>query len=312
MVIRTAEAMARAASRERIVCALSRMLPDQADTGALSVISGGFTNLNWHLRAEDGRSFFIKDPGANGSPFINRETAREAAHVSGALGIAPEMLNWDRDTGIELHAFLDGYHEVSPNEMRGPLGARVMKAYALAHGHGMIGQTKTGLDQIEEHLDQLRSAGVLLPVSFIPVLAGYEEAARALRASGIDLTMCYNDGHISNYLLNDAGDLKVIDWEYAANNCRYWDIGLFALEMFFDPPEVRRLITAYEGDCRPEIYARVQVWRLLAGVKWSLWALIQAHASPLSFDFRKYAEALNDRVGFEMALPEWQAWLRSL
>ncbi len=303
---------ARAASRGRVEAALVRMLPTEMNGGHLTVISGGYTNLNWQLLGASGTRYFVKDPGPAGSPFINRATAREAAGIVGALGIAPRMLDWDSATGIEIHAFLDGFRSVTPADMRGPLAGRVMETYRRAHGAGLLSETKTGLDQIAQHRAQLAEAGVALPRSWARVAAGLDEATRALLAAGIDLSLCYNDGHISNYLIDDAGRLQVIDWEYAANNDRYWDVGLFALEMFFEPREVVALIEAYDGRCLPDIYARVQVWRLLAGIKWALWALIQAHGSPLAFDFRKYAEVLFDRIGFEMGLPAWQAWLKDL
>ena len=72
--------------------------------------------------------------------------------------------------------------------------------------------------------------------------------------------------------------MKLIDYDYASNNERAYEIGVFVGFNFFDEAQTRHAIESYFGRCDPRIWARVQVIRVVADVKWGLWGLVNARA----------------------------------
>lgn len=306
----SAEDRARALSKIRIEAAVAASPLFDGPVG-IAPVRGGFTNLNWLITSADGTIIFAKDPGEEGPAFIDRDVAREAALRAGETGYAPRMLGIDPASGVEFHEYLGGYVSATVADMadRG-LRAQVMRGYKLVHDTAPFSVTKTGLDQIEEHLNQIHSQGLALPPSYRGVAPYIEAASAAIRASGIDLRPCYNDGHVTNYMLGPSGDVRIIDWEYAANNDRYWDVALFGLEIFLDRDELYGLLEDYEGSAHPTALARIEAYAVLTAAKWGLWAAIQSQTSPLAFDFRKYGETLFERIRRRAADPVWAETLR--
>ena len=113
-------------------------------------------------------------------------------------------------------------------------------------------------------------------------------AQLALEASGLDLVPCFNDPMPGNFLIGEDGSILLIDFEYASNNDRLYDLAIWSGEMFFPESVDRELIEAYFGRYDEASFARLMVHKALADVKWSTWAMVQNTISTLDFDFYKY------------------------
>src|SRR5690606_6397396 len=109
-------------------------------------------------------------------------------------------------------------------------------------------ETKTIFDLIDEHLEQARSLGSILPEDIGWMLHHYGKARAAFQASGMDLASCFNDPMPGNFLISEGRPMKLIDYEFASTNERSYEIGVFLGEMFFDEPTTLRLIETYYGN----------------------------------------------------------------
>ena len=77
---------------------------------AYTPLVGGLMNQNWLVEvADDPRRYFIKVPGEGSEMFIDRLAANEAARNAHAMGIAPEVVFFDAQDGLEVSEFLEGY-----------------------------------------------------------------------------------------------------------------------------------------------------------------------------------------------------------
>jgi thiamine kinase-like enzyme len=300
-------------ARRNVLSALSRWNPQSGDRFTIGRINGGFTNFNWMATATDGTSYFVKSPGAHTSLFIDRRVARDASFKAGEIGCAPRLHYTDPENGAEIYEFLDGYRSATITDMfDDAVVARVVEGYKSVHSTQTFLATSTGFNQIDDHLRQIVECGAPMPPTAPLLASAIEDARLAVTASGLDLCGCYNDGHITNYMINDSGDVKIIDWEYAANNDRYWDIALFSFETFMWDERLKHLIEEYDGRWSAQADARLYVYRALVCVKWSLWAALQAHLSSLHFDFRKYSEFLLMRAKHAIGQDTWAQALRTL
>jgi thiamine kinase-like enzyme len=101
-------------------------------------------------------------------------------------------------------------------------------------------------------------------------------AQETLAASGFDRVPCSNDPMSGNLLVDEAKAIMLIDYEYASNNDRCCDLGIWFSKMFFDPAREAELTEAYFGRVTPQA-ARITVWkhmrarRVMHDPRWPGW-----------------------------------------
>lgn len=278
-------------------------------------INGGITNINWRIRIrETGASYFLKIHGAGTELFIDRDVAHEAALKVSDTGYAPKLLHYDPVQGIEVYEFLEGFRSCGVMDIQDPvIRDAVLGAYKAVHTTTQLGRTQTGFDQLDGHLERLRKLGAALPPDFEQLMWQRGRAEAAVRASGFDTCACYNDGYVSNYMVDASKRVKIIDWEYAANNDPYWDLAMMSFESFLlDAATRREMLEVYDGSYRRDVAARIHLYVGLAAMTWGCWATLQEQVSKLPFDFGKYADLLFLRARHSMLAPTWEEALAAV
>jgi thiamine kinase-like enzyme len=295
--------------------AISRVTPLAGRNVRPERITSGITNINWRIVDEDtGEIFFLKIHGAGTEGFLDRPVAYDAALKVAESGVGPAMLFYDPEAGIEMHEFLHGFRSCGVRDTQDPvIRQNILTGYKTVHLQHVLSGTKTGFDQLDQHLTHLREMNADLPADMDSMLGEVAKAKRAVEAAGMDIVACYNDGYISNYMVNDRSEVKIIDWEYAANNDPYWDIAMFCFEScFFRPKDISSVLEMYDGVARPELVARVALYVGAASLTWGCWATYQKYMSSIPFDFGKYADLLFMRARLAMTPDRWNAALRAV
>ncbi|WP_226629620.1 choline/ethanolamine kinase family protein [Alloyangia pacifica] len=271
-------------------------------------INGGITNINWRVVDQSSReTFFVKLHGPGTEQFIDRQTALAAAKIAAQKGVGPQVLFHDDDAGIEVHEFLQGFTScdiVDAQDER--VRANIMAAYKDMHDSLLLERENTGLSQFEDFVGKVVGKSPMVPRDIDQLVWQARRAKAAIEASGITLAGCYNDAYISNYMRNDDAEIRIIDWEYAANNDPYWDVAMFSFEVFFDDIRgISSILEMYEGAVREDVLARTYLYIGVAMVRWGLWAIYQSMTSPIGFDFAKYSRLLLLRARRQIGSPEW-------
>ncbi|MCJ2182522.1 phosphotransferase family protein [Novosphingobium sp. 1949] len=271
-------------------------------------LNSGITNLNW-IATTPGRTVFVKLYGAKTETFINREASLDASMLAGELGVGPRLLWRFTDPGAEVYEFLEGYRGFTTDDMLdAERVARLVAHYRAMHEAAPISETRTGFQQLDQRLALCRAGNAPLPPDFDELLAQCARARAAIERAGLDLGPCHNDSYIANFMVNDSGDVRIIDWEYAANNDRLWDMANIAFAAC-DRAAYGDFARAYVGADDPRALARVTLYGGVMGTSWAMWAALQSMASDIAFDFRKYSIwlAANGRAMMREA-----AWERAL
>lgn len=278
-------------------------------------VLGGLQNSNWRITVEgtDTR-YFLKIPGDGSDTFIDRVLANEAARRAGEKGIGAELVYFDADTGVEVIEFLEGYRACTNGDFKDVAVAhQIIDIYRVLHDGGLLSVTKTMFDMIDEHLAQVGELGVRLPADAELILGEYQVAKSALLASGLDLAACHNDPMPGNFLVADDRPMKLVDYEFASNNERAYELALLTTEMFYTEERIIELVEDFYGRSDFGLLARVQVCGALADTKWGLWACVnQQLSSAWDFDYHKYGCWKLMRARLKMADPRWPFWLKSL
>ena len=80
----------------------------------------------------------------------------------------------------------------------------------------------------------------------------------------------------------------MVDFEYAFQGDRFYDLAVFFGEMFFSEDVEEELLIEYFGESNEIIKSKIYIYKAIADIKWASWAFIQDKISTLDFDFYKY------------------------
>jgi thiamine kinase-like enzyme len=268
-------------------------------------IQAGITNFNWQLSLDAGQeTFFLKLYGAGTELFVDRVASVEAARVAGELQAGPRFVAHLPLQRAEIYEFLSGFRNCSSEDtLHAGTRARVLEAFRNMHSR-RLSVTRTGFDQFDERLRVARMNNIALPRDQDYLLWQCARARAAIEASGIDLGICHNDGHVGNFMRNEQGEVRIIDWEYASNNDPYCDLCIFALGSGLD--HFSEIIELYQGATSTALEARITLYMGIIGMSWFLWALTQAKLSTLPFDYLKHARIIASFFRHRMRLPSWE------
>lgn len=305
-----------AAIEQRIEAAVNSVPGWTSDNVSMQPLVGGLMNSNW-LATHDGKTHFVKVYGIGSEAFINRDLSIEAARQAYDLGIAPNVLHYDNKTGLEVVEFLTDYRaSTNADFSRLDFLEHVIDLYAAFNGGGQLSKTKDVFEMTDEHIEQGNELGSIRPADFDWLMKQYNKAKQAFMASGLDLVPCHNDPMPGNFMVqlddDQITDMKLIDYEFASNNERAYEIGVFLGEVFLDEATSLALIERYYGEVRAEVVARVSVARAVADMKWGSWAVQQRQLSDWDFDYQKYGIWKYARARMLFNDPRWDAWLRMM
>lgn len=276
-------------------------------------VAGGISNTNWRVSAGEAADYFVKVPGRGTEMFICRDHANEASRRAHACGFGPAVHDYLAEEGVEIFAFVEGYRASSNLDfLRPAIRRNAVTALRAFNDAAPLGLTKTVFDMIEEHVAQVAQVGGRVPPDFAFLMRGYAEAKAALAASGLDLVPCMNDTLAGNFMIGPGDHVMLVDFEYASNNERTYEIALWFTEMAFSEAIEREMIETYFGRLDPAVEARINVLKALADLKWATWAMIQEAVSTLDFDFYKYGTWKHMRARTQFHHSDWARWLRRL
>lgn len=275
---------------ERVIEATLAKVPDwPLHLARYRPVLGGLTNSNWHVSFDGGRDYFIKVPGRGSEMFIARDAAHEASLRAEACGFGVEVVNFLPREGVEIFAFAsEATVATNLDFLREPIRRNAIAALKAFNDTPLLSMTKTIFDQIEEHVAQIAAVNGRLPADHAFLMHRFVEAKSALLASGLDLAPCMNDTLAGNFMIGADDRVILVDFEYACNNDRTYEIALWLLEMGFEPDIEREMIEAYWGWLDPRLEARIAIMKAMGDLKWGIWAMIQNTISKLDFDFYKY------------------------
>lgn len=277
-------------------------------------VNAGFTNFNYLVHICDlNLTCFAKVVGPGTEAFIDRDVAHEAAVVASDVGIGPALLAYVEEDDFEVYEFLGDYRCFTVADMTDPiLAARVMDCYTKVHGSPPLSKSNTWIEQIQALCDQIEEVDADRPTDLDDLLWQKGRAQAAIEKSGSLSTPCYNDGYVTNYMRNERGEVRIIDWEYGANNDPYWDLATYFFESFADEQTRKRLLLHYNPTAGEKEIARITLFIPLVCLKWGLWASLQATVSEIDFDYLKYADILFMRARHLMKQEDWEKALKAV
>lgn len=306
--------MARSDAERAVEAAIVQVAPWKGRRLRYRSVSGGISNTNFRIEVEgDDLRYFLKIPGRGTEMFIDRKAAAAASKQAETIGVGPKTFDYLDHIDIEIAEFIDGRRASTHKDFADPaIRNEAVRVYRQFHDAPPLPLTKTVFDMIEEHFGQVRELGGYWPLDHDWLYRSYKQAREALEASGLDLVPCFNDPMPGNFLIGDDKSIKLIDFEYASNNERLYDLAIWSGEMFYSEDTDGEIIEEYFGRYDKASHARFIVHKALADIKWSTWAMVQNRISTLDFDFYKYGIWKHMRARSIIHDPRWPLFLKAL
>ena len=252
---------------------------------------GSLTNMTYKVTV-DGTSYALRLPGQDTWEYIDRAAEEHNSRIASAAGIGADILYSDARNGTVVSRFIEG-DAIDATWLNEDVEALTRVACTIKKVHGLERSFRFHFDvfgMIERCRHLLYKLGQSLPAGYSAVERGMKAAQRSLEASPVPLVPCHNDPWPNNFI--DADDrIYLIDWEFSGMNDPFWDLSHLSIEAEFGPEQDRTMVETYCDGVAPEkLYSRLEIYKALGDLLWSLWGLIQhANDNPLD-DFLTYAQ----------------------
>lgn len=296
---------------EPIAQLLPRFITFQNKTLTVTPISGGLTNMNYRVDAND-VPYVVRIPGAK-TELLAVDRANEVynSRAASEAGIAPRVVEYLDDMNVMVLKFIRGetmsIARLNENGMATRMAHSLKQLHAgprFLHDFNMFRLTEYYLHVAREH-------DVEIPDSYLAYMPRVREIENAFARNPLPTVPCHNDLLAENYI-DDGKKMWLIDFEYSGNNDPTFDLGNTAQEQQFGEAQLRELCAAYFGDEYADKLARMKLNMIMSDVGWTLWAAIQAKISTIDFDFWGWANERWNRATTKMDAPEFREWLAAV
>lgn len=260
-------------------------------------LEGGITNRNYMARFA-GEDVVVRLPGKDTELLgIDRAAERAAGELAARAGIGPPVVAMLDDPPCLVTQFVVG-EPMTPEELRRP--ERVAEAAAALRSlHACEEKLPVAFSSfriVEAYAARMADRGATVPAS-------YEwAAAAALRIEAVlvgpehEPVPCHNDLLAANFIRTERG-IRIVDWEYAGMNDRYFDLGNFAVNNELDEDGEAALLAAYfEAPASSSRLAGLRLMRFMSDFREAMWGAVQSTISDLDFDFTGYCERHFERM----------------
>jgi hypothetical protein len=239
-----------------------------------------------------GESLFIKIMDPDASLYIDVACAFEAARRASDLGVGPRVISADTASGVLVMEDLDKGWRVGTLE--GMLDPALVDAALAARKRFQQGaplpSTRGVFEEIERFYAAAKAAAAELPSDADWLFAELHFAAEAMKAVTGPLVPIHGDGNVSNMLISDSGEVRLIDWDRATNADPLEDLGSFLVEAFDQEPEAWEAFVRYTGARDERAFNRARIFGIADDFRWGLIGAVLAAKSPRkTCEFYKFA-----------------------
>jgi thiamine kinase-like enzyme len=260
-------------------------------------LEGGITNRNYRVRFA-GSDVVVRLPGKDTELLeIDRAGEKAAGELAARVGIAPGVVAMLDDPPCLVTEFVVG-EPMTVEELQQPATLAEV-AVALRQLHASEERLPVEFSSfriVETYAARMASRGAEVPSSYEWAVGAAHRIEAVLSGPEHEPVPCHNDLLAANFIAGRRG-VRIIDWEYAGMNDRYFDLGNFAVNNELDEGQEADLLAAYFGApasaCR---LASLRLMRFMSDFREAMWGAVQSTISDLDFDFTDYCAKHFDRM----------------
>ena len=295
--------------------AIARISDWQGKDVRYEELGGGITNHNYIIWVDGGpptgNKYVLRVPGTGTDMFIDRDVERYNMVQAAEVGVGPAVAYELNPEGGVVSDFVEG-EIMHPETIAGhPERIRqVVETVKIIHEKAVFKHHIRVFDMLRHYTKIAREVDAPMPPELASLLLEMDviEKATAVRPPA-DLA-CHNDLLSENFIVDANGKMWVIDWEYGGMTDPYFDLGDFVMEHPFSREEERLIIATYCGAMDEGRFGRMMLYKVVSGVWWGVWAMIQKTVSHIEFDYMDWGmDRIVNRSQATVDDPDYPQWL---
>ncbi len=258
----------------------------------------GMTNSSFTFEVGDNK-YICRVPGEGTDELVNRLYEHDVYLAIKELDISDRIIAFDRETGIKLTKFFSDSRSM---KLENPLEvAKSIDILKTLHKSGAKVSHEFDIkNKIREYID-LCSEDLYESELFSQIRFKMRELIGIEEAFDDEDVLVHADANKNNYLVDDKGNIILIDWEYAGMGPALLDIGMFCIYGDMPDEEVYKITQYYLGrDPEKEDLLKVYVYMGLGSFLWAIWTEYKSEVGVDYFDYKlrmyNHANSAYDRV----------------
>jgi thiamine kinase-like enzyme len=279
-------------------------------------LGGGITNHNYTVYVNGGPGnpgggkYMLRIPGLGTDMFIDRENERDCMIAAAKTGVGPAVLYTLDPEGALVSAFVDG-ELMHPDTIIGhPDRIRqIVETVKVVHDNAVFKHKIEVFEMLRGYTKIAKDIGAPMPERLAKMLLVADDIEKVMQRDQPTPVAAHNDLLSENFIVDADGKMWVIDWEYGGMTDPYFDLGDFVMEHPFTREEERLILSTYCGHMDEHRFARMMLHRMVSGIWWAVWAMIQLTVSKIDFDYMEWGMERLRRAEEGYADPDYEKWL---
>lgn len=279
-------------------------------------LGGGITNHNYIVWVDGGpenggAKYVMRVPGIGTDMFIDREMERDCMVQAAKAGVAPRVAYQIDPEGALVIDFVEG-EIMHPETIAGhPERIRqVVETVKGLHDKTVFKNTIALFDMLRHYKKIAADINAPMPDELAATVKVLDDVEAVMKRDPVPDVACHNDLLSENFIIAADGKMWVIDWEYGGMTDPYFDLGDFVMEHPFSRDEQRLIVATYCGEMNERFFARMMLYRMVSGIWWAIWAMIQHTVSQIEFDYMGWGLERGVRRAHEVLDdPDYQKWM---
>ena len=249
-------------------------------------LTAGLTNSNFKVTV-DGKGYVVRIPGHGSDIFINRDVELHNTLSASKVGVGARVHHFFESDHVVIIEFLSGSTMSIEAFKNRDVIVRAVEAISKVNREGEFISEFVMFDKFDDYLRIVKENTIRVPAHFDEGVKVVERVREKFIPTMPALVSCHNDLLAENFI--DQGDrMRIIDWELSGLNDPCFELGDFSVEQGFVENEDRLIVETYFGFFDEQKFAKMNIYKYMADMLWTLWAVIQNHFSKLDFDFWEY------------------------
>lgn len=237
---------------------------------------GGMTNHSYKITRNDGQEYLVRIPGEGTEEMINRIDERKSTELACKLGIDSPLLYFG-DDGRKVMKFIHDPRPMNEDVMRRKENLlQAAEIFRRLHTCGCDTGVRFEVFEMASLYEKIiREGGVAFYEDYENVKKTVMEIKSEVDAGGeAKRVPCHNDSLVGNWVLDGAGKLYLVDWEYSGMNEPMWDLSCLSIEIDYSREDDEELLRAYFGrETSVEEKKRFIAAKMYVDYLWTLWGL---------------------------------------
>ena len=253
----------------------------------------GLTNLSCHFATNDGE-WVYRHPGVGTELLVNRQDELVALKTAAELGLDHTFLHEDPARGWKISKFvanrknLDGHDEAH-------LKTAMEMARKLHECDVTLDRSFSFYEEGTAYEKKLLERGPIVINDWNDMKEQATRLNELLVKDAGKPVLCHNDLFGLNFLIDQQGDINLIDWEYAGMSDYANDFGTFSVCEQLSEEEMRQGLTFYFGRTPTDVEWRHNLGQVgMAGWCWYAWSLLKesegGDAGEWAYTYYRYAK----------------------